>query len=334
MTDVIHVMSEENKKTNQDLKTEFKNDIDNGLRKINKAIPSKYFYDPYGSELFNQITRHPDYYLTRYETHILQTNKKRIAELMGDVPFNLIELGPGEGIKTIILFEEFISEKLNFNYIPIDISTQYLLTIEKKLVKQMPNLRVIPIHSDYFHGLKWLNVNSDRKNFVLFLGSSIGNFNWEMTNSFLRHLWQVLRDGDFVLLGFDLRKDTETLMRAYNDTDGITKEFNLNLLMRINRELGGKFDLNQFQHFPTYNVYTGAMESYLISLQKQTVYVEALDASITFEKIEPIHVEYSYKYLLSQIEDFALQNGFVPIQNFIDSDGFFVDALWQVKKSV
>lgn len=333
MTDVIHVNVESPLQTIHDEKDEFKNSVEMGLSKLQKQLSSKYFYDELGSELFNQITRHPDYYLTRSEMEILNLHKKSLVNILGNTAFNLVELGPGEGIKSQILIDEFLKNSLNFTYIPIDISAQYLRFIMTQMSQTSPNLKLTPIHSDYFHGLEWLSQHSIRKNIVLFLGSSIGNMDALETSQFLQHLWEVLNDGDYVLLGFDLRKDINILMRAYDDNHGITKAFNLNLLKRINRELGGNFDIDKFRHYATYNVYSGAMESYLVSAEKQLVEVKALNKSYSFEAIEPIHVEYSHKYLLSQIQQYALMHGFKMVKNFLDSREYFVDTLWQVNKS-
>lgn len=332
MSGVVHVPNDDNVTSYHDEKTEFKNDVEEGLAKPSKQIQSKYFYDEHGSELFNQITRHPDYYLTRSEIEILHAYKKQISALIGTEPFNLIELGPGEGIKTQILIEQFLKDSLNFTYMPIDISTKYLKHLIVEFNKQLPELKLKPIHSDYFCGLGWLSSHSTRRNLALFLGSSIGNFDPASTENFLHHLNETLNDGDYVFLGFDLRKDIDILMRAYNDYDGITRDFNLNLLKRINRELGANFDLEKFRHYATYNVHSGAMESYLISLERQDVDIHTLNRSYSFEEIEPIHVEYSYKYLLSQIHELAHSCSFDIIQDYTDSQAYFVNTLWQVKK--
>jgi L-histidine Nalpha-methyltransferase len=236
-----------------------------GLKKIPKQISAKYFYDERGSELFNLITRHPDYYLTQAEMEILQTCKNELTSFLQVPTFNLIELGPGEGIKTKVLIEQFKSEKIPFHYVPIDISKKYLNAIAEKFEPIISS--ILPIQTDYFHGLSWVRSHSHRRNFVLFLGSSIGNFSIIETKQFLANLYDHLNVGDLVLLGFDLRKDIDILMRAYNDSDGITRAFNFNLLTRLNRELQANFDLAQFKHYPAYNFYTQAMESFLVNIR-------------------------------------------------------------------
>jgi uncharacterized SAM-dependent methyltransferase len=167
---------------------------------------------------------------------------------------------------------------------------------------------------------------------VLFLGSNIGNLDRPRARTFLRRLWTGLASGDHVLIGFDLKKDIERLLAAYNDREGVTASFNLNLLTRINRELGGHFDAARFRHFSTYNVFSGAMESYLVSLDPQEVRIDRLQSSFTFRAWEPLHTEYSYKYLLADIERLAKESGFEVVSHFHDRRGFFADSLWRVEK--
>lgn len=329
MTHVIHVPGAE-VLTPQEEKQLFQQDVKLGLEHHQKRIFSKYFYDAAGSDIFNQITRHPDYYLTRCELEILETHKEYIASLMEGDAFNLVELGPGEGLKTNILLKQLLSRDLRFRYIPIDISPTYLDVLAKQCKQQLPNVTLNPIHADYLKGLEWLKLHSERRNFILFLGSSIGNFDADQTTHFLQQLQSALRPGDYVLIGFDLRKDTDILLRAYDDRDGITAEFNLNLLRRINRELGGHFQLEHFRHFATYNVYLGTMESYLISLKPQMVNIDELNQSFWFNEVEPIHLEYSFKYLLPQIEEMATAAGFHVVRHLLDSKRYFVDSIWQV----
>lgn len=315
----------------QNINDELKTDVLSGLSKKNKMIPSKYFYDDDGSALFNRITTHTDYYLTRCELEILDRAKRKIADLLGKKPFNLVELGPGEGIKTEILIDYCLKQNMNFTYIPIDISYQYLKEIVEKLDKNQPTVNLLPINSDYFNGLKWLNLDSQACNFALFLGSSIGNFSIPGAEKFLCHLRENLHVNDYALIGFDLRKDINLLLRAYDDSDGITRAFNLNLLHRINNTLGANFDISKFRHYATYNFIIGAMESYLVSLEPQIVQLPALNASFNFEAFEAIHVECSYKYTLAQIDALAQKSGFKIIENYFDSNGYFVDSLWQAQ---
>lgn len=330
---VLHIHGNQDIMTLHDQQEEFKKDILVGLAKSPKQIPSKYFYDEHGSELFNDITRHPDYYLTDCELEILNTNKDAIAHLINSDSINLIELGPGEGVKSQLLIKKFMQLANHFTYCPIDISENYLFKLVNQLNNQLPSLKTMAIHADYFDGLKWLSTDAKRKNLVLFLGSSIGNFDNSAADDFFHHLWLTLHDGDNVLIGFDLRKEIDVLLRAYSDSDGITREFNLNLLQRMNRELGANFDRDVFSHYATYNVNSGAMESYLVSLKAQTIDIPALETTFDFMPFEPIHVEVSYKYLLSQIERFAATAQFKIVQNYFDVKHNFVDSLWRVCKS-
>lgn len=330
MNHILHLINDRN--LIQDCKNQFKKDIKFGLENIHKKIPSEYLYDEVGSDLFNKITKHPDYYLTNSELFILNKYKSYFSTLMDKTPFNLIELGPGEGIKPQILINQFLSDLRDFIYIPIDISAKYLEELSTQFENKFSDLNITALHTDFFKGLEWLNKNLTRRNFVLFLGSSIGNFDPVKTQSFLKHLWESLQNNDYVLLGFDLCKDVNMLLSAYDDNAGITRDFNLNLLNRINRELDANFNLEKFKHYATYNVKTDAMESYLISQVEQVVHIKALQQSIRFESIEAIHIECSYKYRIRQIEEYAAENGFKIIKHFTDPNHYFLDTLWQVVK--
>jgi uncharacterized SAM-dependent methyltransferase len=200
------------------------------------------------------------------------------------------------------------------------------------LGEQFPTIRTHGLVTDYFNGLKWLNNRYQRRNFVIFLGSSIGNFTHAESRIFLRNVWNCLNDEDVFVTGFDLKKDIEMLLHAYNDAQGVTAEFNLNILKRINDELGGRFDLSKFRHFGTYNVFSGGMESFLVSLERQSVFIEMIGRSFTFKPWEPIHTEYSYKYLISDIEDLARETGFTVRTHLFDSNRYFTDSVWSVSK--
>jgi len=310
----------------------FKMDVLLGLSASKKQIPAKYFYDKTGAEIFNKITEHPDYYLTQCELKILHLYKKKLSNLLKDKPLNIIELGPGDGSKACLLIQQLLDDGLQINYSPVDIASEYLDKIQQDLSQQFPNLNISPHCTDYLSGNQWATTRTGQRNIVLFFGSTIGNLAVNETKLFLKNLWRSLRHDDYVLIGFDLRKDLDILMRAYNDDAYLTRNFNLNLLHRINRELGGNFAVHKFRHFPSYNVHTGAMESYLVSIEAQTVYIEALKQSFTFLPFEAIHVESSYKYLLSQIADLATNSGFEIVDNFIDSQQYFTDSLWKVNK--
>jgi dimethylhistidine N-methyltransferase len=313
-------------------KDEFALDVLVGLSETHKSLPSKYLYDERGCELFARITQLPEYYPTGCELAILRRHANRIAGLVPDEPFHLIEFGAGSHHKVGVLIEAFLQSGHRFEYIPIDIASEAIDGLANDLKEHYPDLAMRGIVSDYFTGIKWLNSQSRRRNLVLFLGSNIGNFSRAKAHFFLRNLWNGLNDGDLVMIGFDLRKDIELLLGAYNDSEGVTAEFNLNLLRRINRELGGQFDLDKFRHFATYHVFTGAMESYLLSQVQQEVFIEEIGRSFSFRPWEPIHMEYSYKYLESDIDQLASATGFVVEEHLYDEKHYFVDTIWRVKK--
>lgn len=307
-------------------------DVLAGLSEAPKAIPSKYLYNKRGSELFSDITHLEEYYLTDCEIEVLELNADRLASSIGSEPFNLVELGAGMGRKAAILIKHFLKSNLEFRYVPIDISETAMKQLVSTLGKSVPDLPLNGIVSDYFNGLKWLNNRSSRKNLVLFLGSSIGNFTHRQNRFFLRNVWNSLNDDDSLLIGFDLKKDIELFLSAYNDSQGVTANFSLNLLQRINDELGGEFDLSKFRYYSTYDVFSGGMESYLVSKEKQRTYIDAIGRSFWFEPWEPIHTEYSYKYLVSDIEVLAAETGFIVEDHLFDSRKFFADSLWKVHK--
>jgi L-histidine N-alpha-methyltransferase len=303
-----------------------------GLSQTPKSLPSKYFYDEEGSKLFQQITELPEYYLTQCESEIFHSKKDEIARLVNGSRFNLVELGAGDGRKTKILLEHFLKAGLDFRYVPIDICEAAVEGLIGGLNKHLSKVPLEGLVADYCHGLKWLSNTNGHRNVVLFLGSSIGNFSYSEAREFLLGLWNALEDGDYLLIGFDLKKDIQLLEQAYNDLQDVTARFNLNLLHRINRELGGNFEVDQFQHYSTYNALSGAMESYLISRQEQVVDIEALNQSFSFEAWEPVHTEYSYKYLESDITSLAEETGFTIVTQLMDSKNYFVDSVWQVSK--
>ena len=274
---------------------EFANDVLIGLSQPLKWLPSKYIYDARGSRLFKKIMELPEYYLTRTEIEILESKKKEIAKEIGDKEFNLIELGCGDGKKTKILLEQFLNNDQSLHFFPIDISEDSISEFIDCLRGQYPDLRSEGLVSDYFEGLYWLSAQNHRKNVVLFLGSNIGNFTPLKAGVFLSSLWQALNNDDLVLVGFDLRKNTDMMVKAYNDEKGITAAFNKNLLMRINRELKGNFELDQFEFYATYDVVEGAIQSYLISKIEQKVFIGELKWLFSLKAKEPIHTESSYK---------------------------------------
>jgi dimethylhistidine N-methyltransferase len=313
--------------------SDFAVDMLMGLSEHPKRLSSRHIYDDEGSRLFSAICDLEEYYPTRCEAEIFEKNKNAILELVGGKPMNLVDLGAGDGRKTRILVDHFLEKGVDFRYVPIDISEGAMRACVGAFKKERENLTVEGLVSEYFEGISWLGATEpQRTNLVLFLGSNIGNFNKAQARTMLRQLWNASKHGDTLLIGFDLKKDIDLLLNAYNDKAGITASFNKNLLARANRELGANFRLDAFRHFATYNVFSGAMESYLVSLEAQTVAIDALKTSFSFKPWEPIHTEYSYKYLLTDIEDLALSTGYSIAAQFFDEKRWFVDSVWRVKK--
>lgn len=311
---------------------DFASDVDAGLSRLQKSISSKYLYDAEGDRLFQQIMELPEYYLTRCEYEILRDNRDEILALIGDGPVNLVELGAGDGKKTFLLLEHFLEKGLQFRYVPVDISESAICGLIDNCCECYSEMTVEGLVAEYFDGLKWLSKLNQRRNFVLFLGSNIGNFSRAETELFLRGLWDALNDGDLVLIGFDLKKDVNRIKDAYDDSQGVTARFTINLLHRINRELGANFDVDRFEHYCTYNEQRGAVESYLISSVKQDVRIESLGKTFCFEEREPLHVEYSHKFSEEDIAQLAGKAGFRIVAQYYDSQRLFVDSVWQVKK--
>lgn len=310
---------------------EFAVDVLVGLSEHPKRVNSRWFYDDRGSELFAKIMDVDAYYPTAKEFEIFE---EKPEELLDTVPdrINLVDLGAGDGRKTELLIGHLEARGVDIRYVPIDISAGAMRTLTDRLAKRFPSIEIAGIVSEYVDGLRYLAGISDRTNVTLFLGSNIGNFNKAQARGFLRRLWDALNPDDRVVIGFDMKKDIEVLLNAYNDPEGYTREFNLNLFDRMNRELGANFDREKFRHYGTFNVVTGAMESYLVSLARQSVYVSQLRATFEFSPWEPIHTEYSYKYLESDIDELASFSGYDVEAKVFDSDAWFCDALWRVKK--
>jgi len=314
------------------------------LASKNKYLSPKYLYDKVGSQLFEQICIQPEYYLTRTEASILSKYASVISNLLGN-NIHIIELGSGSSSKTAILLSHFSSQKKRIYYFPIDISSTILAESAQRLKSQFPKASIVGIASDYNMGIdraaaeckiaekvekKKKNNNNDDISYtklVLFLGSSIGNFELIEARSLLRSVRQRLNASDFLLVGFDLQKDESVLSAAYNDKAGITAKFNLNLLARINRELGGNFELEKFEHYAFYNHEQNRMEMHLISKIDQQLYIGALGKTFSLKKGESIHTENSYKYSVNQIAALAEDCGFAIEKNFTDKKRWFNLAL-------
>lgn len=309
----------------------FTTDVLMGLSSTPKTISAKYFYDDAGSELFQKISQHQDYYLTKTEFSILEQFGASLADTIDETEIDILELGAGDGHKSKLIIDSFLAQGTKVNFYPIDISEKAMGLLGANLAVSA-QLKIHGIVADYFHGLNFLKKISSNKKLVLFLGSNIGNFNRAQTQEFLKKLWLSLNADDHVLIGYDLKKDTDILNKAYNDADGLTTAFNLNLLKRMNTELGANFAPDKFKHYGFYNPSLGAMESYIISLHDQEIYSAALEKTFHFEKFEALHLESSFKFSESEINTLAGDTGFEIEAHFTDRQHYFIDALWRVSK--
>lgn len=307
----------------------FARDIAEGLSAPRKYISSKYFYDAAGDALFQKIMHLPEYYLTAAEFEIFREQSPQIitqAALRDGV--QVIELGAGDGTKTKLLLKQLMKSGLDFSYHPIDISAHALQDLEKNLKTELrEGLNLQPVTGEYFEALESEGFAGERQKFLLFLGSTIGNFDGDDGTRFIGKLSRAMRGGDVLMVGFDLKKDPQVILDAYSDKAGITRAFNLNLLLRINRELGADFDIGKFSHYPMYDPELGAAKSYLVSRKAQTVYVGALDRHFEFGAGEVIFTEISRKYDRPHIEKLAAAAGLSIQQFFHDGKRYFTDVL-------
>ncbi|MEE2665093.1 MAG: L-histidine N(alpha)-methyltransferase [Myxococcota bacterium] len=297
--------------------------VDNGLRAKPKTLPCRFFYDERGSLLFEQITRLDEYYPTRVEREILERNAGQIAQAIGPEP-ELIELGSGSAAKTRLLIRALIAEHGSLLFRPIDIAQGMLEASSRALLADHPELVIRALAAEYEDGLRSLaRSHSPGARLIAWLGSSIGNLTREAAADFLGRIRSILCERDRLLIGFDRRKDPRTLERAYDDSQGITAAFNLNLLERANRELRADFDLAQFEHRVHWRPEIGRIEMHLVSRRDQRVWIAELDASFAFERGETIHTENSYKYTPEEIAELAEQAGLRVEQQWTDPAGQF-----------
>ncbi len=310
--------------------TDFEQDVITGLSSSPKYINSKYFYDETGDKLFQQIMELDEYYLTRAEYEIFNTHKSALVKqfIRGGLGFQLVELGAGDGYKTKVLLKNLRKNNSRFKYMPVDISQHALDGILSDFSKSLPGLDSEGVCDDYFGALRKINENNLRK-IVLFLGSNIGNFLPEVAVDFLSEMKANMKPEDSVLIGFDLKKDPKIIKKAYNDSEGVTEAFNLNLLTRINRELGGNFNTDNFEHAPEYIQETGAARSFIRSRIRQDVTIDKINQTFSFDEGERIYTEVSQKYSIEEIEDLAYKSGFEVVDHYFDKKKYFVDTLWK-----
>ncbi|MBD3383415.1 hypothetical protein GF407_00690 [candidate division KSB1 bacterium] len=273
----------------------------------------------------------PEYYLTDAEYEIFQQQKEQILQELfaRENSIDLIELGAGDGLKTKVLLSYFLNQKKAFKYIPIDISKKAIQELTASLREEFPHLEVEEQIGDYFKVISDLSKYDRNRKAILFLGSNIGNFNSEQARDFFSHLGDVMEQNDRLFIGFDLKKDPNIILRAYNDPHGHTRDFNINLLLRINQELNADFHLDRFIHYESYNPVTGTAKSYLVSTRDQTVTIKGLDKSFHFDEWEAIYIEMSQKYDDEMIQNIASDCGFHVINNFYDSRKYFVNSVWK-----
>jgi dimethylhistidine N-methyltransferase len=301
---------------------EFAREVEIGLTASPKRLPCRYFYDQQGSLLFEEICVLPEYYLTRTEREILRERAEEIASLFGE-PIAMMELGSGSAAKTRLLIEAFLRRHASLRYVPIDISPTILEESSLALLQAYPRLEIAAVAAEYEAGLRQLQAETGRPKMILWLGSNAGNLDRSEATRFLSSVRETMTDRDRLLVGIDLRKERAVLERAYDDAGGVTARFNLNLLARINRELGGHFDLTRFRHRAVYNEPIGRVEIFLDSLTAQRVRIEALDREIAFAAGEPIHTENSYKYSLAEILGLVRASGLDLERQWLDPDRRF-----------
>lgn len=311
--------------------SQFAEDVLRGLSSTPKQLSSKYFYDDEGTRLFQEIMRLPEYYPTRAELKIFTEQTESICDAFttdADA-IDLIELGAGDGTKTAVLVDHFLEHEVDFTYSPIDISQEANDALSQRFREKFPTLRIQPHTGDYFEVLECLRNGSERRKVLMFLGSNIGNFQRDQAVDFFKKLRAIMNGNDRLFIGFDMQKDPRVIVSAYDDPSGITAAFNLNLLRRINRELGADFDLDKFSHYAQYRPVECAARSFLISRERQAVTISALDRSFEFDQWEPIFMEISQKYTRAMVEELARESGFAIETEFFDEENFYTDSLWR-----
>ena len=297
--------------------SDFRQEVLAGLRKSQKELSAKYFYDRRGSELFEEITALPEYYLTRTEMSILDRAAEEMVSLMGE-NFALIEYGSGSSTKVRILLDQLRGAS---TYMPIDLSLLYLRESAERLHEQYPHLSVIAVCADYTRPFEIPRCDDYSKRVVFFPGSTVGNLEPHLAQQFFRDTASILRPGDGMLIGVDLRKDARVLHEAYNDSRDLTAEFNRNILRRINRELDANFDADLFQHIAFFNPALGRIEMHLRSPRSQSVTIGG--ETVSFRHGETIHTENSYKYEIEEFHGLIEGTGFRPVRVWTDGEEYF-----------
>ncbi len=309
----------------------FEEEVFLGLSAHPKHLSSKYFYDKQGDKIFQDIMHMPEYYLTNCEFNILENYKQEITNLFatGTKEINLIELGAGDGKKTKILLRHLSEQNIHFRYLPIDISQSALDQLQNSINTELPQVPIEPLQGTYFETLETINNIQDTKKVILFLGSNIGNLLHPQAIEFLRSIRELMQKDDILFMGFDQKKNPQTILDAYNDSTGITEAFNKNLLTRVNRELGGNFNIDKFLHWEVYDPETGTAKSYMVAKEAQTVIIEKLDLEVIFKPWETIHTEISQKYDDEVVAWLAEKAGLRIETEFGDSKKLYKDYVFK-----
>jgi len=306
----------------------FADEIFSSLNRDSKYINPKFFYDKKGSELFEQICELPEYYPTRTEIEILKNLKFEFSKHLDD-SFRLVELGSGSSLKTRLILDILVENQNKIEYFPIDIS-EILTESSELLQRDYQDLNITGIIDTYEGGLEFIEKYDNKKNLIIFLGSSFGNFVPNEGKNFLQKINSIMKNEDLFLIGLDLIKDKKILEDAYDDSQGITAKFNLNVLSRINNELDADFVLKNFEHLAKYNEKDQRVEMYLKSLVNQSVIISKANLSLKLKKDELIHTEHSHKYKISQIKELMDKTGFEIKQYWLDTNKHY--ALFLVSK--
>jgi L-histidine Nalpha-methyltransferase len=296
-------------------------DVIRGLSQTPKTLPCRYFYDDRGSELFEQITDLPEYYPTRTERAILETSANEIVALTGAC--ELIELGSGSSSKTHTLLSAYSQLDAPLHYYPIDVSAGILRSTALDLLERYPDLNVCGLAGTYEQALVQLPPRKIENRMLIFLGSTMGNLEDPARDRFLDRVQNALQPGEFFLLGVDLQKPIATLEAAYNDSQGVTAAFNLNMLRHLNHRFDGNFDLDRFEHVAFFNTAASRIEMHLKSLVTQTVKLAALDLELTFQADELIHTEISRKFSLPALSETLEAHALQPIEIWTDPQSWF-----------
>src|SRR5262245_61974249 len=309
-----------------DVLATFAKDVERGLSQTAKELNCRWFYDEEGSQLFDAICGLDEYYLWRAEHEILKTNAAAIA---AEAPKNctLIELGSGTASKTRLLIDALIQRSGSLVYAPIDVSSTVLKDSSRALLDAHPQLSMLAIAAEYDRGLEVVKQTIRGPKLFAWLGSNVGNFDRPRAAAFLSRVKRAMSEGDRLLLGVDLRKSKAILEPAYDDKKGVTARFNKNLLVRINADLGGDFDLDAFRHRAVYDEREGTIRMYLDSLASQRVHIAKLGRTYTFEKNEAVHTEDSYKYGMDEIDQLARGAGLSIRSKYTDRESRFADIV-------